>query len=160
MMKKYALYGVLVFLSLILLIAFIFMVRYLDIKKINISQTINYSFDEIKNELPKTWQDKLSSMKLADFAPSANEYYMSFNIDDSVVKPKEKVYALKIDKNDVYSMFCLKQTLQSFFIKYTLTQSRDGVVVYLDTNNEKVLQTLIDRLKIYSINANLKEIQL
>ncbi|AJC85117.1 hypothetical protein FPD46_05495 [Campylobacter peloridis] len=159
-MKKYTLYGILGFLSLVLIIAFIFMVRYVKIEELPISQNIKYSFDEIKKELPQTWQDKFSNLKINDFSPAANEFYMSFNMDDTIVKPKQKFYILDIDKNDVYSMFCLKQTLHSFLIKYTLTQSKNEVLIYLDTNNEKVLNTLVDKLKIYNINAKLKEVWL
>ncbi|EAK9877361.1 hypothetical protein IO406_000987 [Campylobacter lari] len=159
-MKKYTLYGILGFLSLVLIVAFVFMVRYVSVGNLPISQNIKYSFDEIKKELPQTWQDKLSNLKVNDFSPAVNEFYMSFNMDDSVVKPKQKFYMLDVNKNDVYSMFCLKQTLHSFFIKYTLTQSKDEVAIYLDTNNEKVLNALIDKLKIYNINAKLKEVWL
>ncbi|AJC86661.1 hypothetical protein [Campylobacter sp. RM16704] len=159
-MKKYILYGILSFLGLALIVIFIFMVRYLDIGNLSISQNVKYSFDEIKKELPQTWQDKFSNFKINDFSPAANEFYMSFNMDDSVVKPKQKFYMLDINKNDVYSMFCLRQTLHSFFIKYTLTQSKNEVVIYLDTNNEKTLNALIDKLKIYDINAKLKEVWL
>ncbi|MBF7069659.1 hypothetical protein [Campylobacter volucris] len=159
-MKKYTLYGILGFLGLVLLIAFIFMVRYVDIGDLRISQNAKYSFDELKKELPQTWQNKLSELKMNDYYPAANEFYMSFNMDDSVVKPKQKFYLLDVNKNDVYSMFCLKQTLQAFFIKYTLTQSKNEVTIYLDTDNEKVLKTLIEQLKIYDINANLREVWL
>ncbi|AJC88113.1 hypothetical protein CINS5915_04330 [Campylobacter insulaenigrae] len=156
-MKKYALYGILSFLSLILLIAFIFMVKYVNIKDLHISQNVKYSFDDIKREIPQTWQDKFSNLKINDYYPAANEFYMSFNMDDSAAKPKQKFYILDVNKNDVYSMFCLKQTLQAFLIKYTLIQSKNEVVIYLDTDNKQVLKNLIERLKFYDINANLKE---
>ncbi|TXE89088.1 hypothetical protein FPD38_02180 [Campylobacter volucris] len=159
-MKTYTLYGILGFLSLILLITFIFMVRYVDIGDLRISQNAKYSFDQLKKELPQTWQNKLSELKMNDYYPAANEFYMNFNMDDSVVKPKQKFYLLDVNKNDMYSMFCLKQILQAFFVKYTLTQSKNEVKIYLDTDNEKVLKTLIEQLKIYDINAKLKEVWL
>ncbi|WP_291950782.1 hypothetical protein [Campylobacter sp.] len=136
------------------------MVKYASVGSLHISQNIKYSFNDIKKEIPQTWQDKLANFKVNDYYPAANEFYMSFNMDDSAVKPKQKIYILDVNKNDVYSMFCLKQTLQNFLVKYTLIRSKNEVVIYLDTDNKQVLKNLIEQLKIYDIDANLKEVWL
>lgn len=57
-------------------------------------------------------------------------------------------------------MFCLRQTLNSFNVKYFLLKSGDSSEIFLDTGNEKLIDDIIKELKKYKINTEVKEIWL
>ena len=85
---------------------------------------------------------------------------MNFSVDASMFRPKNKYYQLSIDKNDVYSMFCLKQTLNSYQIKYALTHTRESTDIFLETDKQALVDEIIARLKHYEINAKFTEVWL
>ena len=71
-----------------------------------------------------------------------------------------KKASIIIDKNDAYSMFCLKQTLNSFKIKYSLTRTSEVTDIFLETDKQAIIQEIVQKLKIYDINAKFEEVWL
>lgn len=57
-------------------------------------------------------------------------------------------------------MFCLRQTLDSFKVKYFLLKSIESPEIFLDTDNQKLIEEIIKELKKYKINTQAKEIWL
>lgn len=66
-MKKYTLYGILGLLSLVLIVAFVFMVRYVSVGNLPISQNVKYSFDDIKKNYHKLGKINSQILKLMIF---------------------------------------------------------------------------------------------
>ena len=112
------------------------------------------------NESKSIWQDKFLRMKPKNYSPAAEQFSMSFNVDTSILREKSKYYQLIIDKNDAYSMFCLKQTLNSFKIKYSLTRTSEVTDNFLETDKQAIIQEIVQKLKIYDINAKFEEVWL
>lgn len=77
-----------------------------------------------------------------------------------MLREKSRYFQLSIDKNDMYSLFCLKQTLNSFKIRYSLTRTDRALEIFLDTNEEQVMQDIVKKLKNYDINAKFTEVWL
>ena len=78
----------------------------------------------------------------------------------SELKEKSKFYQLIINKNSIYSMFCLKQVLNSFDVKYFLLRSGKNQEIFLDTNNKNLLENKVKELKKYNISTQVQEIWL
>lgn len=107
-----------------------------------------------------SWQERLSGMKPKDYTPAAERFTMVFDIDTSMLRPKSKYYQLIIDKNDMYSLFCLKQTLNTYQIKYALTHTTEVTEIFLETDKQTLIDDIITRLKTYEINAKFEEVWL
>ncbi|WP_297192067.1 hypothetical protein [uncultured Campylobacter sp.] len=163
-MKRYAFFSVLLFLFLLLFSSIVY-VFYVSRLEVPVFQSI---FDENTDEntsqvvLRKlnTWQDKFLSIKPKDYSPAVETFSMLFDVDTSALQEKSKFYQLIIDKNDIYSLFCLKQTLNSFDIKYSIIRNLDGTDIFLDTDNKILLEQIQKALLVYDINTQLKEIWL
>lgn len=163
-MKRYAFFSVLLFLFLLLFSSIVY-VFYASRLEVPVFQSI---FDENTDEntsqvvLRKlnTWQDKFLSIKPKDYSPAVETFSMLFDVDTSALQEKSKFYQLIIDKNDIYSLFCLKQTLNSFDIKYSIIRNLDGTDIFLDTDNKILLEQIQKALLVYDINTQLKEIWL
>lgn len=112
------------------------------------------------NESDSLWIDKFLKMGTQNYAPAAETFSMSFNVDTSILRPKSKYYQLIIDKNDIYSMFCLKQTLNSVNVRYSLTRTSEITDIFLETDRQELVQDIVKKLKIYDINAKFEELWL
>lgn len=160
-MKKYALIGILSVLTLILLIV-IFVLLW------NFKSDSDFFPQFIKEnnttkavlDKTKTWQQELAMWPVKDFTPAAEQFRLYFDADTSELKEKNKYYQLIINKYDIYSMFCLRQTLDSFKVKYFLLKSIENPEIFLDTDNQKLIEEIINELKKYKINTQAKEIWL
>ncbi|EMF9852425.1 hypothetical protein V3Y64_001487 [Campylobacter upsaliensis] len=160
-MKKYALIGILSVLTLILLIVvFVLLWNFKSdsdffpqfIKENNATKAVL--------DKTKTWQQELAMWPVKDFTPAAEQFRLYFDADTSELKEKNKYYQLIINKYDIYSMFCLRQTLDSFKVKYFLLKSIESPEIFLDTDNQKLIEEIIIELKKYKINTQAKEIWL
>ncbi|EAK0961923.1 hypothetical protein OUP81_001319 [Campylobacter upsaliensis] len=160
-MKKYALIGILSVLTLILLIV-IFVLLW------NFKSDSDFFPQFIKEnnttkavlDKTKTWQQELAMWPVKDFTPATEQFRLYFDADTSELKEKNKYYQLIINKYDIYSMFCLRQTLDSFKVKYFLLKSIESPEIFLDTDNQKLIEEIIKELKKYKINTQAKEIWL
>ncbi|ELZ4272639.1 hypothetical protein UO039_000085 [Campylobacter upsaliensis] len=160
-MKKYAPIGILSVLTLILLIVvFVLLWNFKSdsdffpqfIKENNTTKAVL--------DKTKTWQQELAMWPVKDFTPAAEQFRLYFDADTSELKEKNKYYQLIINKYDIYSMFCLRQTLDSFKVKYFLLKSIESPEIFLDTDNQKLIEEIIIELKKYKINTQAKEIWL
>ena len=159
-MKKYLTISILSVLLLILLIVvFVLLWQF----KSNLDFLPEFAKEEQKFqtiEKQLSWQEELAKFPVRDFTPATQRFTMYFDIDASELKEKSKYFQLIIGKYDVYSMFCLRQVLNSFNVKYFLLKSSDMPEIFLDTGNEKLINDIINELKKYKINTQVKEIWL
>lgn len=116
--------------------------------------------NDSQEEKSKSWQEIFAFDEPKDYSPAAERFSMSFSVDTSMLREKSRYFQLSIDKNDMYSLFCLKQTLNSFKIRYSLTRTDRALEIFLDTNEEQVMQDIVKKLKNYEINAKFTEVWL
>ncbi len=163
MKKKYLFFSVffILFVFLFSSIAYIFYAS-----KIRLP-VFHSSLDDVEKNLSyvgvsdgDTWQDRFLKMTSRDYSPAVESFSMFFDLDTSFLQEKTKFYQLILDKNDIYSLFCLKQTLNSFDLKYSITRAGDKTDVFLDTDNKFLLEQIQKALLVYDINTQIKEIWL
>ena len=152
----FAIFGVifaLLFLSMFLLL------RSADGKSLQISEIIDENIATIKSSIKNNlWYVDLANSDVKDFAPISNELYIHFELQDTGNLSKKKFYKLNIDKNDSYSMFCVKQTINNLKLKYFLINNKKYSQIVIDTNNTSLLHYLIENLRNYKINSDFEEI--
>lgn len=85
---------------------------------------------------------------------------MRFEVDTEPLRPKSRYFQLVIERNDTYSLFCLRQSLNSSKIKYALTRTSKATEVFLQTDKLAEVENLVKMLKKYEINAKFEEVWL
>lgn len=104
------------------------------------------------------WVKDLAAMPKREYVLATNEIFMEFKAE---MKPKSLVInQLIIDKNDVYSMFCLSQTLDKISVDFSVTRQNSQNLIYINTQDKGILKRISDELKTYNINSTFKEIKL
>jgi len=160
-MKKYALIGILSVLALFLIFIVFYLLWKFRADSLSFPQLVKeHNTTLITPKLENSWQQEFASLPNRDFTPAAEQFTLHFEADTSDLKEKSKYFQLIINKYDIYSMFCLKQTLNSFNVKYFLLKTAQSSEIFLDTDNKKLIQDIINELKKYKIHTEIKEIWL
>lgn len=101
------------------------------------------------------WVSELANLPKKEYILAANEIFIE--VKDRA-RASSGVYQLVIDKNDIYSMFCLSQTLKNISIDFSVVKQNSTNLIYLNTQDKDVLNRVIDELKTYDIHSSIKEI--
>ena len=131
-------------------------VNFSQISENNITNEQNITKSTADSE---NWINELATIKKKDYILPVNEIFIEYN-RPKIEKPKITAYELMIDKNDVYSVFCLMQTLKGAAVDFTVV--KDGVKsqIFLNTQDSKLLQHIIIKLRDYNINSSVREVKL
>ncbi|WP_230056685.1 hypothetical protein [Campylobacter suis] len=105
------------------------------------------------------WISQLANITKQDFSLAVNEIYIEYKRPNKNASLKT-AFELFVDKNDIYSMFCLTQTLKNTNVNFTIV--KDGVKskIFLNTQDSEVLQRIILELKTYDIHSSVTEVKI
>ena len=131
---------------------------------VNFSQTTEKNITNEQNITKNTagsenWINELATIKKKDYVLPVNEIFIEYN-RPKIEKPKITAYELMIDKNDIYSMFCLMQTLRSSEGDFTVVKDGAKSQIFLNTQDSKLLQNIILQLRVYDIHSSVREVKL
>ncbi len=107
-----------------------------------------------------SWSKSLAEKKTPTDRPIANELYINLQLQDVQDLIKKRYYKLEIDKNDKYSMFCVKQALANNSLKYFLITNKKESQIIIDVQDYSKLHMLVDELKDNQIGSDFIEIWL
>lgn len=146
-----------------LLIAIIFIIK--DANTIQSSnQKIELSSEYFLNKLENItnfgWNKSLSNKQVAANRPIVNELYITLDLQDVYDLSKKKYYKLDIDKNDSFSMFCVKKALENNNLKYFLIKNKKESQIIVDVQDHSMLHMLVDELSDNQIKSSFTEIWL
>ena len=152
---------VVVLLFVILGLVGIYLVKFASV---NFSQTPENNITNERNITKNTagsenWINELATIKKKDYVLPVNEIFIEYN-RPKIEKPKITAYELMIDKNDIYSMFCLMQTLRSSEVDFTVVKDGAKSQIFLNTQDSKLLQNIILQLRVYDIHSSVREVKL
>ena len=160
-MGRRTLLSVVVLLFVMLGLVGVYLVKFASV---NFSQTTEKNITSEQNITKNTagsenWINELATIKKKDYVLPVNEIFIEYN-RPKIEKPKITAYELMIDKNDIYSMFCLMQTLRNSEVDFTVV--RDGVKsqIFLNTQDSRLLQNIILQLRVYDIHSSVREVKL
>ena len=131
---------------------------------VNFSQTTEKNITSEQNITKNTagsenWINELATIKKKDYVLPVNEIFIEYN-RPKIEKPKITVYELMIDKNDIYSMFCLMQTLRNSEVDFTVVRDGAKSQIFLNTQDSRLLQNIILQLRVYDIHSSVREVKL
>ena len=152
---------VVVLLFVILGLVGVYLVKFASV---NFSQTTEKNITSEQNITKSTagsenWINELATIKKKDYVLPVNEIFIEYN-RPKIEKPKITAYELMIDKNDIYSMFCLMQTLRSSEVDFTVVKDGAKSQIFLNTQDAKLLQNIILQLRVYDIHSSVREVKL
>ena len=131
-------------------------VNFSQIPENNITNERNITKNTAGSE---NWINELATMKKKDYVLPVNEIFIEYN-RPKIEKPKITAYELLIDKNDIYSMFCLMQTLRNSEVDFTVVKDGAKSQIFLNTQDSKLLQNIILQLRVYDIHSSVREVKL
>ena len=131
---------------------------------VNFSQTTEKNITSEQNITKNTagsenWINELATIKKKDYVLPVNEIFIEYN-RPKIEKPKITAYELLIDKNDIYSMFCLMQTLRNSEVDFTVVRDGAKSQIFLNTQDSRLLQNIILKLRVYDIHSSVREVKL
>ena len=131
---------------------------------VNFSQTTEKNITNEQNINKNTagsenWINELATIKKKDYVLPVNEIFIEYN-RPKIEKPKITAYELLIDKNDIYSMFCLMQTLRNREVDFTVVRDGAKSQIFLNTQDSRLLQNIILQLRVYDIHSSVREVKL
>jgi len=160
-MGRRALLLVVVLLFVILGLVGIYLVKFASVNfsqipESNITNEQNITKNTVGSE---NWINELATIKKKDYVLPVNEIFIEYN-RPKIEKPKITAYELMIDKNDIYSMFCLMQTLRNSEVDFTVVKDGAKSQIFLNTQDSKLLQNIILQLRVYDIHSSVREVKL
>ena len=160
-MGRRTLLSVVVLLFVILGLVGVYLVKFASV---NFSQTTEKNITSEQNITKSTagsenWINELATIKKKDYVLPVNEIFIEYN-RPKIEKPKITAYELMIDKNDIYSMFCLMQTLRNSEVDFTVVKDGAKSQIFLNTQDSKLLQNIILQLRVYDIHSSVREVKL
>ena len=152
---------VVVLLFVILGLVGVYLVKFASV---NFSQTTEKNITNEQNITKSTagsenWINELATIKKKDYVLPVNEIFIEYN-RPKIEKPKITAYELLIDKNDIYSMFCLMQTLRNSEVDFTVVRDGAKSQIFLNTQDSRLLQNIILQLRVYDIHSSVREVKL
>ena len=131
---------------------------------VNFGQTAEKNITNEQNITKNTagsenWINELATIKKKDYVLPVNEIFIEYN-RPKIEKPKITAYELMIDKNDIYSMFCLMQTLRNSEVDFTVVRDGAKGQIFLNTQDSRLLQNIILQLRVYDIHSSVREVKL
>ena len=160
-MGRRTLLSVVVLLFVILGLVGVYLVKFASV---NFSQTTEKNMTNEQNITKNTagsenWINELATIKKKDYVLPVNEIFIEYN-RPKIEKPKITAYELMIDKNDIYSMFCLMQTLRNSEVDFTVVRDGAKSQIFLNTQDSRLLQNIILQLRVYDIHSSVREVKL
>ena len=131
-------------------------VNFSQIPENNITNEQNITKNTASSE---NWINELATIKKKDYVLPVNEIFIEYN-RPKIEKPKITAYELMIDKNDIYSMFCLMQTLRNSEVDFTVVRDGAKSQIFLNTQDSRLLQNIILQLRVYDIHSSVREVKL
>jgi len=119
-----------------------------DSKKLSL---FDYS---LVKEPKKNWIDHFSKTEKSGFSYPVNEVYLEINLNEKIINTI--TYELSASILDPYQLFCLKEELKNYQLRYYLKKEKQNVELLIYSKNRKKLNSLVQLLKSYQIVAKIK----
>ena len=111
--------------------------------------------DKVKQaNVEKSWLNHFSKSKQLAYSYPVNEIYLKMDLDEKITKTI--TYKLSANIQDPYQLFCLKEELARYKLKYFLKKDKLGVYLLIYSQNVNKLNNLVKVLKDYKIKAQVE----
>lgn len=113
----------------------------------------------LKNEIvlkkpEKLWLNHFSKSERLGYFYPVNEVYVTLDLNEKITKTI--TYKLSAKIQDPYQLFCLKEELDRYKLKYFLKKDKEGIDLLIYSQKVDKLKKLVNVLKNYKIKAHLE----
>lgn len=102
----------------------------------------------------ENWLNHFSKSERLGYSYPVNEVYVKMDLNEKITKII--TYELSAKLLDPYQLFCLKEELKRYGLKYYLRKDKRGVDLLIYSQNVNRLNSLVSVLKNYKIVATVK----
>jgi hypothetical protein len=102
------------------------------------------------------WIERFSEHENEGYFYPVTEIFVEVDLKDPPTKTE--VYQLKAGDLDPYQLFCLKEVLKQYKLKYMFEQKKDEMKLVIYSENLPQLKNIVKTLKNYAINASIIKI--
>jgi len=104
----------------------------------------------------KKWIERFSEHENQGYFYPVSEIFVEVDLKD----PPETTttYQLKTNELDPYQLFCLKEVLKKYKLKYMFEQKKDNIKLIIYSKNLSQLENMVKTLENYAINARIIKI--
>ena len=117
-------------------------------------EPLSYQETTKQENKQKNWLDHFSKSKKLGYFYPVNEIYLKVDLNEKITKTI--TYKLTANIQDPYQLFCLKEELENYKMKYFLKKDKYGVDLFIYSRNVNKLNDLVKVLKNYKINAQVE----
>jgi hypothetical protein len=101
----------------------------------------------------KSWLNRFSKTQREGYFYPVNEIYIKIDLEDEITD--KTVYKLSASSLDPYQLFCLKEELKRYKLRYYFTKDKSGLELLIYSKNKAKLDSLVGVLKKYQISATI-----
>lgn len=109
---------------------------------------------ETKKSIEKSWLTHFSKSERSGYSYPVNEIYVKVDLDEKITK--SITYKLSANIQDPYQLFCLKEELNNYNLKYFFKKDSKGIDLLIYSQNVNKLNNLVKVLKNYKIIARVE----
>jgi len=102
------------------------------------------------------WIERFSEHENQGYFYPVSEIFVEVDLKE--IPKKTKIYQLKAGDLDPYQLFCLKEVLKQYKLKYMFEQKKDEMRLVIYSENLSQLKNIVKTLKNYAINASIIKI--
>jgi len=102
----------------------------------------------------KNWLEHFSKSKNLGYFYPVDEIYLKVDLNEKITKAI--TYKLTASIKDPYQLFCLKEELEHYKLKYFLKKDKYAMDLLIYSRNVNKLNDLVKVLKNYKINAHIE----
>jgi len=121
---------------------------YLDDKPLSLNNNIE------KTKQKNSWLNQFSQSERKGYFYPVNEVFIKVDLNEKITKTI--TYKLSAQILDPYQLFCLKEELKQYKLKYYLKKDTTNIDLFIYSQNVDKLKKLVNVLKDYKIVATLK----
>ncbi|WP_457748655.1 hypothetical protein [Sulfurimonas sp.] len=110
--------------------------------------------EEIPKRQEKLWLNHFSKSERLGYSYPVNEVYIKLDLDEKIIKTI--TYKLSAKLLDPYQLFCLKEELQRYKLKYFFKKDNKGIDLLIYSQNVNKLNKLVQVLKNYKIKVSIE----
>ncbi|MBR8462507.1 hypothetical protein KDD93_00535 [Campylobacter sp. faydin G-24] len=161
-MGRHTLLVIVVILFFALGVCGVFLYRYANSNLVQIYSTTEsreQNTTQTKIDKQGGWISDLASIGKKDYTFATNEIFIEYNKHKKEI-PIITAFELIIDKNDIYSVFCLMQTLRNSQVDFSVIKDSTKSQIFLNTQDSELLQRIILQLRTYDIHSSVREVKI
>ncbi len=131
-----------------------FLISINEYKEHDVSEPLVLDTNITQKKSEKLWLDHFSQTEKLGYSFPVNEVYIKIDLDEKITKTI--TYRLSAAVLDPYQIFCLKEELKQYHLKYYLNQDKHKMELLIYSQDVNKLNKLVKVLKNYQISAVVK----